>query len=156
MRCTVLEGEERPDATAAAVANDDEHLHLEGAHGVLDGGPGAAVLGLQIDDKTKGDRTSAWAWDCENKKNVLYWTSSVYAYLVVGWHHGGDVADGEGLAGLQAQGHRRAHTGVGAGEHHVLQRKITVRSRRKEGNHHQAGFPWLSLIDKQVGRSVED
>jgi len=44
----------------------------------------------------------------------------VRAYLVVGWDHAGDVADGEGLAGLQAQGHRRAHAGVGAGEHHVL------------------------------------
>lgn len=41
-------------------------------------------------------------------------------YLVVGWDHGGDVADGEGLAGLQSQCHRRAHAGVGAGEHHVL------------------------------------
>jgi hypothetical protein len=56
-------------------------------------------------------------------------------YLVVGRDHGGDVAHGEGLAGLQAQGHRRAHAGVGAGEHHVLHRKrgeITVSGRRKE------------------------
>jgi hypothetical protein len=47
VRCAVLEGEERPDATAAAVANDHEDLHLERAHGVLDGGPDAGVLGLQ-------------------------------------------------------------------------------------------------------------
>jgi hypothetical protein len=47
----------------------------------------------------------------------------VRTYLVVGWDHGGDVADGECLAGLQAQCHRRAHAGVGAGEHHVLQRR---------------------------------
>jgi hypothetical protein len=41
-------------------------------------------------------------------------------YLAVGRDHVGDVADSEGFAGLQAQGHRRAHTGVGAREHHVL------------------------------------
>jgi hypothetical protein len=41
--------------------------------------------------------------------------------LVVGRDHVGDVTDGEGLSGQQAQGHRRAHAGVGAGEHHVLQ-----------------------------------
>jgi len=57
VRCTVLEGEERPDATAAAMANDDEHLHLEGAHGVLDGGPDAGVLGLQVTN-TKGAAVS--------------------------------------------------------------------------------------------------
>jgi hypothetical protein len=59
------------------------------------------------------------------------------AYLVVGWDHAGDVADGEGLAGLQAQGHRRAHAGVGAGEHHVLQRKannVTISRRTKKKN----------------------
>ena len=55
VRCAVIEGEERPNATTAAVANDHEDLHLEGAHGVLDGGPGAAVFGLQL-KKTKGDR----------------------------------------------------------------------------------------------------
>jgi len=57
VRCAVLEGEERPDATAAAVANDHEDLHLEGAHGVLDGRPNAGVLGLQL-AKTKGDHVS--------------------------------------------------------------------------------------------------
>jgi len=55
VRCAVIEGEERPNATTAAVANDHEDLHLEGAHGVLDGGPGAGVFGLQL-KKTKGDR----------------------------------------------------------------------------------------------------
>ena len=86
----------------------------------------------------------------------------MYAYLVVAWDHGGDVADGEGLTGQQAQGHRRAHTGVSAGEHHVLH-------AAEEENHHQVGkkreharktcpVPMV-LIDKQVGRSarsVED
>ena len=57
VRCAVLEGEERPDATAAAVANDHEDLHLESAHGVLDGGPDAGVLGLQSTN-TKGGRVS--------------------------------------------------------------------------------------------------
>ena len=46
--CAVLEGEERLDATAAAVANDGEDLHLERADGVLDGGPDAGVLVLQF------------------------------------------------------------------------------------------------------------
>lgn len=45
--------------------------------------------------------------------------------LAVGRDHVGDVADGEGLAGLQAQGDRRAHTGVGAREHHVLHSQST-------------------------------
>jgi hypothetical protein len=44
----------------------------------------------------------------------------MHAYLVVGPNHAGNVADGEGLARLQAKGHRRAATGVGAGEHHEL------------------------------------
>ena len=57
VRCAILEGEERPDATTAAVANDDEDLHLEGAHGVLNGRPNAGVLGLQV-TKTKGNHVS--------------------------------------------------------------------------------------------------
>jgi hypothetical protein len=55
---------------------------------------------------------------CQRRRHAARTTRR--AYLVVGWDHAGDVADGEGLAGLQAQGHRRAHAGVGAGEHHVL------------------------------------
>lgn len=43
----VLEGEERLDPAAAAVADDHDDLHLERAHGVLDGRPDAGVLGLQ-------------------------------------------------------------------------------------------------------------
>jgi hypothetical protein len=45
---------------------------------------------------------------------------AICAYLVVGPNHAGDIAHGEGLAGLQAEGHRRAAPGVGTGEHHVL------------------------------------
>ena len=57
--------------------------------------------------------------------------ASRHAYLVVGRDHGGDVADGEGLAGLQAQGHRRAAAGVGAGEHHVLQHIALAKKKEK-------------------------
>ena len=57
VRCAVIEGEERPNATTAAVANDHEDLHLEGAHGVLNGRPDAGVLGLQL-AKTKGNHVS--------------------------------------------------------------------------------------------------
>jgi hypothetical protein len=42
----VLEREERLDPAAAAVADDHDGLHLEGADGVLDGGPDAGVPGL--------------------------------------------------------------------------------------------------------------
>lgn len=50
----VLEGEERLDPAAAAVAYDHDDLHLEGADGVLDGGADAGVLGLQsIDNSTR-------------------------------------------------------------------------------------------------------
>ena len=135
VRCAVLEGEERPNATTAAVANDHEDLHLEGAHGVLDGGPGAGVFGLQL-KKTKGDRVRSLSMHAPGggraRKKKRRRSVGVYAYLVVGWDHGGDVADGEGLTGQQAQGHRRAHTGVSAGEHHVLH-------AAEEENHHQVG-----------------
>jgi hypothetical protein len=45
----VLEREERLDPAAAAVADDHDDLHLEGADGVLDSGPDAGVPGLQAE-----------------------------------------------------------------------------------------------------------
>jgi hypothetical protein len=90
------------------------------------------------------------------------------AYLVVGWDHGGDVAHGEGLAGLQAQGHRRAHAGVGAGEHHVLhvraeegkrpsQSQVGEKMGQSKNNNNKKAvqFPRAAApIDKRVGRSA--
>jgi hypothetical protein len=49
---SVLEREERLDPSAAAVADDDDDIHLEGADGVLDGGPDAGVLGLRTSSST--------------------------------------------------------------------------------------------------------
>ncbi len=43
-------------------------------------------------------------------------------YLVVGWDHVRDVADGKGLARLEVQHHGGAHAGVRTSEHHELRR----------------------------------